>query len=412
MRRMSASALPRSRNEWIIRIVLAIGAALLGYGTVIQALAYAMRESATARAHNLAPDDGRITALMSAALSGPGAAPADRAQADALARAALRDDPTAVPALVSLGINAQIRGNTMAARRFVAQADVLSRRDLRARLWGIEDAVARNDIPAALRNYDIALRTSRYAPDLLFPVLAGAIVNTEVRTELIRVLAKRPLWAPQWFAYGSGNGPDATAMAALFTDAERAKIPFSYDARSALLRRLVGQGALDQAWSYYSIINPSADRRQSRDPAFRDSHAVPSPFDWGAIEDNGISGSIQRGQNGGVFDFSVASGIGGPILQQMQLLPAGRYTIEGSLAGIDPAEPARPYWRLTCTNGREIGRVDLLKSGPFRGTFDVPAGCASQYLRLVAQPSTAVGGISGQLTRAWLHPARTLSPGR
>lgn len=85
---------------------------------------------------------------------------ARRREADRLARLALRQDPTAVAALATLGLNAQIRGDTNSARRYFAYSDKLSRRSLTTRLWAIEDAVARDDIPAALRNYDVALRTS------------------------------------------------------------------------------------------------------------------------------------------------------------------------------------------------------------------------------------------------------------
>lgn len=394
----------RSSVEWGVRIALALGAVVLAHAAVTRAIAYTMRAGATERAHALAPDDGRISALLSEQLAGPEATPAERVRADALARIALRQDPTAVSAVATLGINAAIRGDTPAARRFFAQADVLSRRDLRTRLWSIEDAVSRNDISSALRNYDIALRTSRIAPDLLFPVLAGAITTPEIRTGLVRILATRPLWGSQWLTYSSGNGPDATATAALFADLEHAKVPITYDARSALLRRLVGQGAINAAWRYYASFTPGVDRRRSRDPQFRAHHAIPAPFDWTVIEDNGVSASIQRGQDGGIFDFSVASGIGGAILQQMQLLPAGRYAIKGAVTGIDPNEPARPYWRLACTNGREVGRIDLPAEGRFAGTFDVPAGCDTQYLTLVARPSTQVSGIAGQLTRAALTP--------
>ncbi len=407
MRSKARPAPRRSSIEWAGRAALAAGAVVLGYGAVTHSLAYTLRASATERAYALAPDDGRIAAILSEKLAGPEATTADRLRADTLARSALRDDPTAVSAIATLGINAEIRGNTAAARRFFAQADTLSRRDLRTRLWAIEDAVARNDIAGALRNYDIALRTSRLAPDLLFPVLAGAITNADIRSGLVRILATRPLWGPQWIAYISGNGPDAGAAATLFRGLDQAKVPITYDARSALLRRLVGQGSVEQAWAYYAASTGNTDRRRSRDPEFQAIYAIPAPFDWVPVEADGVSASIQRGQNGGIFDFSVPSGIGGPILQQMQLLTPGRYVIEGTNTGFDPNEAARPYWRLACTSGREIGRVDIpTAEGRFQGMFDVPAGCEAQYLTLVVRPSTQVGGIAGQITGASLHPVQ------
>lgn len=410
MTRKALSLPHRSGAEWGLRAALALGAAALGYSSVTHSMAYAMRAGATELAHALAPNDGRITALLSEQLSGPQASATDREHADVMAREALRQEPTAVPAVATLGINAQIRGDTAAARRIFAHSNALSRRDVRTRLWAIEDAVSRQDIPATLRNYDIALRTSRLMPDVLFPVLAGAIGDANIRTGLVSILATRPLWAPQWIVYISGNGPDARTAAALFGALDQAKVPIPYDARSALLRRMVGQGLVEQAWTFYAASTRNADRRMSRDPYFQVDHAVPSPFDWTAIQDNGMSSSIQRGQNGGIFDFAASAGMGGPMLVQMQVLPPGRYLIEGRSTGIEPSEPARPYWRLACANGRELGSVDIpadpATQGRFRGYFDVPLGCPAQYLTLMARGSSQVGGIAGQITQAILHPAK------
>ncbi|MFV3517295.1 hypothetical protein ACNJD8_22045, partial [Mycobacterium tuberculosis] len=108
-------------------------------------------------AYSLSSHDGRIGALLSAALSSTEVDKATRERSDRIARQALVQDPTAVAAVATLGINAQLRGDTGPARRIFAYANQLSRRDLRTQLWAIEDAVSRNDIPGVLNNYDIAL---------------------------------------------------------------------------------------------------------------------------------------------------------------------------------------------------------------------------------------------------------------
>ena len=410
MTRRALSLPRRSGAEWGLRAALALGAAALGYNSVTHTVAYSLRSGAIQLAHALAPNDGRITALLAEQMSGPKASATDRQQANILASEALRQEPTAVPAVSTLGINAQIRGDTAAARKIFVQSNALSRRDVRTRLWAIEDAVAREDIPGTLRNYDIALRTSRAMPEVLFPILGVAISDTNIRSGLVRILSRRPLWMPQWIVYISSNGPDARAAVALFRALDRAQVSIPYDARSALLRRLIGQGLVEEAWSFYAASTRNADRRMSRDPNFQSDYAVPSPFDWTAIQDNGISSSIQRGQSGGVFDFTASAGMGGPMLLQMQMLPPGRYVIEGTSTGIDPSELSRPYWRLACTSGRELGRVDIpsdpAAQGQFRGYFDVPMGCTTQYLTLVARASSQVSGISGQVTRSLLHPAK------
>lgn len=399
----------RSAAEWGVRGALAIVAMGLGHLSVTHSLAYMIRGNAPERAHALAPWDGRITALLSVKLSGPDATPADRRQADELARLALRQDPTAVAAVATLGINAQARGDTANARRIFAYSEILSRRDLRTQLWAIEDAVVRNDVPGVLRNYDITLRTSRIAPDLLFPILASAISDVEIRQALVATLTKRPAWSDQFIGYMSVNGPDARATANLFEAIHRRGIALPPESPAALIGRLMSEGHADDAWRFYASITPRVDRHTARDGGFTANLASPTPFDWQVITDSGVSATIQRGEQGGIFDFAVPPNLGGPLLRQTQLLPPGDYAIKGRSIGIEQANGALPYWTLTCAEGRELGRVTVPNStqanGRFAGRFTVPAGCPVQQLELVALPSEALSGLTGQIDNVRLMPA-------
>lgn len=407
-KRRAASRPRRSLTEWAVRGALAAAATGLGTLSVAHSLAYMIRGSDPERAHALAPWDGRITALRSEQLSGPEASAADRRQADDLARLALRQDPTAVAAVATLGINAQVRDDTARARRIFAYSEKLSRRDFRTRLWAIEDGVARNDIPGTLRNYDIALRTSRLAPDLLFPLLAKAIDEDDIRGELVRTLAARPAWSDQFLSYVSGNSPYPRATAQLFEAVHRRGIALPAGAAASLVNRLLAENQFDDAWRFYAATTPGANRRIARDADFTANLASPTAFDWQPITDSGISASIQRGENGGIFDFAVPSNLGGTVLRQTQLLPPGDYAIEGRSIGIEQEDAALPYWTLTCPDGRELGRVVVPNSaqakGRFAGRFTVLAGCPVQQLQLVARPSDALSGVTGQVDDVRLRP--------
>ena len=400
--------LRRSSAEWGVRGALVIAAVGLGTFSVAHSIAYMMRASAPELAHAMAPWDGRITALLSEKLSGPKVSAAERRLADDLAKQALRQDPTAVAAVATLGINAQLRGDTATARQIFTYSEMLSRRDLRTRLWAIEDAVGRDDIPGTLRHYDIALRTSRIAPDLLFPVLVTAISDTNIRTALVRTLATRPAWGEQFTAYVSGNGPDVRATARLFEALQRRRIAQSEGATAALIARLLAEGHIDDAWRYYSSVTPGVDRRLSRDPEFVANRATPSVFDWRPVGDSGIAASIQRSERGGIFDFSVPPSLGGPLLEQMQLLPPGTYMIKGRSIGIDQPDATLPYWVLRCGEGRELGRVVVPPSardhGRFSGQFQVPANCPIQHLTLMARATEQMTGTTGQIDSVQLHP--------
>jgi len=403
----SRSSVDRSTTEWGGRIMLALIATGLGYGAVSHSYAYSIRRSAPERAHRLAPGDGRITALLSEQRSGTEATAADRAAADRVARMALSQDATAVSAAATLGINAALGNATGQARRWFNYAQRLSRRDLRTQLWFIEDSVTRNDIPGALHHYDIALRTSRVANDLLLPVLSAAISTPEVRAAMVDKLSSHPIWTASFIGFAAVEGPDPQATAQLFR-ALPASVLISDDARAVLLDRLVRAGKLGEAWDFYQSVHPGVRRDQSRDADFIANPSAPSLFDWNAINDDSVTATIQRGASGGVATFEAVQTAGGVALRQAQMLPPGNYTLMGQSSEIAQPAGSRPYWSLSCANGQELSRIDLPDSvqmtGRFGGRFRVPAGCPLQYLQLIVRPSDVSAGVRGQIDNVQIAP--------
>lgn len=400
----------RSAREWSFRLILAGAAAWMGYWSVMQSVAVALPDSEIERAHSLAPGNGRIAARLSEVLSGPQATPEDRTRAAQIARAALHNDATAVEAVATLGLDALIRGDEAEAKRLYTYSQVLSRRDLRTQLWAIEDAVARGDIPGALKHYDIALRTKTTAPDLLFPVLTGAIGDPQVRTGLVTMLKAEPLWGDSFIHYAAANSSELGPTAEFFSSLLRAGYEIPASAHSSLINSFVRDEAFEEAWTYYSVVRSGVDRRQSRDPDFKASQQTPLPFDWLVDSSPGVSSVIQPSAKGGVFDFAVSPSVSGRLLHQLQMLPAGEYILEGRSVGIEQPPGSRPYWTLSCRGGRELGRLEMPNStvggGQFSGRFTVPEGCPVQVLELTARSSNDVMGVTGQIERALLRPAR------
>ncbi|SNT10345.1 hypothetical protein SAMN06295912_14113 [Sphingomonas laterariae] len=395
----------RPHIEWVMRSGLAILAAALGYLGTSHSLAELTRRDHPERAYALSPNDGRITATLAARrfIDTPTAA-----ENGELARRALRQDPTAVEAVVTLGLQALANGNADQAPRLFSYAQKLSRRNLQTQLWAIEDAVARDDVAAALRHYDIALRTSKSAPDILFPVLSSAIDDPMIRTQLIATLHQKPAWTATFIGYIAGNGVNAHSVASLFQGLHHTGFSVSPDAISVVINRLMSANATNEAWQYYASVHKGVDRRRSRDPNFTLNLSTPSTFDWRSNNSQGIITSIQADQHEGLFDFALPPSVGGVLLQQTQLLPSGPYKLEGVSSGIEQPASARPYWILTCLDERELGRVVLPNSsggnGAFDGHFSVPADCPVQTLSLVARASNEITGVSGQIKRVQLSP--------
>ncbi len=394
----------RSPRVWAVRLALAVVVVVLGYYGITFSVAQLLVARRPALAYRLAPYDGRITGAYATALAGVDATPQDRVAADAFANLALKQDPMAVAALETLGLNADTRGDSIAARRYFTHAQRLSRRSLRTQLFMIENAVQRGDIPGALHQYDITLRVLPALSDLLYPVLASASTDPEIRRELVKTLAGRPSWSDSFIGSISGSN-DPEAASALFQSLHAAAVPVPPTASARVINALIANGRPDVAWPYYAAIHPGADRRWSRDARFTMNLEAPSQLDWIAINDgSGLTSSMQNG----IFDFAAPASVGGPILQQVQVLPPGTYRLTGHSLAIQQADGARPYWMLACQGGPELGRVEVPNSnvanGSFFGTYRVPADCAVQTLILIARPSEATSGLSGQFDRIELAP--------
>lgn len=389
----------RSPREWPLRGALAVGAVTLGWVSGGGALE---------RLHFPAPGDGHISAKLALQMWTDAPSAAQRARASALAAQALVDEPLAVPALTTLAIDAQARGDSALARRLFIHSDAVSRRDLGTRLWLIEDAIGREDIPGALKHYDIALRTSNRAPPILFPLLSGAISDPAIARPLTDMLVTRPDWGDAFIRQLGSAEVDPLSAASFLRTLSARGIAVPATTSASVVNRLVAAGSIDPAWSYYRGLRGGTTARDGlRDPDFSAQPEARTAFDWNPVQGGaGVTASIQPADDGGMFDFGVPPTIGATVLEQRLLLSPGEYRIDGVSSNIDQPAQSRPYWQLMCADRRSFGTVPLSNSPEsdqrFTGRFVVGDNCPSQILRLVARPSSNISGVSGQIKRVTL----------
>lgn len=382
----------------------------VGYLVVTRALAMTVASNDLTAAHALAPENTRIAAALAReVLNSDPLDPLNRREAAALATQALSRDATTVEAMGVLGLTAQLRGDVAGSRRWFRHADQLSRRDMPTELWLIEDAVGRGSVSEALHHYDVALRTQLGAGEILFPILSGAAAQPAIANELAKTLARRPLWLTDFLNYVAERGQDSASAVQLFERLRALGVSPPSRAQAVLVNMMLRRGERVAAWAYYVSTHPGADRRRSRDPYFS-MQTEASQFDWIAADDPGVSATLQPDADRGVFSFAVAPTVGGPLLEQLQLLPTGDYLLEGHSNRVEQPAGRAPYWELKCAqSGRVLGRVAVTGSsrngGKFAGRFTVPAECLSQILTLIAPPSDAVDGLSGEIDYVQLRPA-------
>ena len=327
--------------------------------------------------------------------------------AEKLAVESLRRDPTIIAAVQSIGLAAQLSGDTDKANRLLSYAQQLSRRNLQTHLWAIEYYVARTDTSKVLEEYDLALRTSLFARNLLFPVLGGAISDPVVARDLIVRLKRQPLWSEAFLSFVAGDTRVTPVAAVNFLRTLRASnMPFASAGLATLVARSLNSLEFQTAWTAYVLKRPGAERLRVRDPEFKALPDDPAPFDWTLSNDGSISAYIdeQRGTN--QLEVEAGSGSAGIAAQQLQLLPSGEYRLVVDARSI--SEGARLVWSLTCQDGAELTKLTMSSGSAKRYTgskFTTPTNCPLQTLTLTADAGESPQALHGIIKRVYLMMA-------
>jgi hypothetical protein len=331
-----------------------------------------------------------------------------------LAKSAIDRDPVDVSAYSALALAADGRGDQARAARLMELAHTVSRRDWKTELWLISQAIRDEDYGAAVRHFDIAMRTSDRGVEDLMPLLVAATEDRHMIQALVPVLDREPEWKSSFLMSLAIGSPSAANVVEL----SRGRLdPRKADERAVLARlieRLVGEGQNDLAWSVYRVARPGTPDRMAntlRDTRYGAGDGFP-PLDWQLADEPQLSAlreARRDGQDGFALALIAEGGQTGEVARQVLRLPPGSHTLQ-FVAGTIPAEPAdRPQLRLACAGastpffetrppatGEEPRRV--------RANFSVPAGCRWQTF------SIAVGSNETPEEFPWIADIRIDRP--
>ncbi|NVD44395.1 hypothetical protein [Qipengyuania atrilutea] len=328
----------------------------------------------------------------------------ERDEALLQARSAIIKDATAVDGLLTLAIDSEIDGDRDRAADIFEHVSRLTRREYRAQIWAIEEAVARGDITQAIKAYDLALRVSEQGRRVLFPVLAKAINESKIRRQLIDVLGTRPIWEKEFVNYLVANPAEPEALIALFNEGEGAGITIDSVSRSKIVDALYDSEKADAAWAYYRSFRGIQSADSSRDPEFTYEGDGRSTFDWRASDAPEVYAAINPAPEGGTVEFTFPSSGLVKVLEQGQRLPPGRYRFRATGSSAQNQTDANPFWIITCANGSEVARINLPEESgadwQFAGIVEIPRDCFSQNLALMLRPVSGFSNGVGIITSA------------
>jgi hypothetical protein len=391
-----------SRRELIGRLALIGGLLALLVVVVRLSLAPVFATAQPAFALKLASGHAQARATEAKVLLERLQWTADRPRIEALVTDAIARDPTNVVAIAGAGLARDLAGRPDRAARLFAYSDALSRRDLPTQLWLIENAVAKGDPGSALRHYDIALRTSRSAASLLFPILVDAVASPSIIQPLAHTLATQPPWGPQFVQQLAQSGRDLGAAAALYRAMRALKVEVPEQTIATLTGRMVEMRDYQAAWRLYADFHPAARPDGLRNGDLRQQVGFPSPFDWTLSEEPSLGALLIADKGGGVLAFDASVDAGGVAARQLLMLPAGRHALRGRAYDTAQAGVRRPLFRVRCVDGigtEALGQVELpsadVDGAGFQLAFAVPASCRAQWLELVIVPSEGAVNVSG-----------------
>lgn len=333
---------------------------------------------------------------------------ANRVRAKASALSQLRASPLTASALRELGLIASRKVADAGAEQF-RNAERVTRRDALNQLELIGVASRAGDFADGLRHYDRILLTTPEASAALFPTLATALVDPEVRKPLATFAGRE--WFSQFLVAAIDLGADPAAAVDLYTRTART-IPRAEKQRVGLklVTQLSGGGRLAEARGIAATI-PGIG------PAVRDQFALtastsnPSlaPLTWTLHNDEAVESIFNPP---GQLVIRVASGRSSIVAERLMLAGPGSYSLSHDVSDASGGATAGLTWTVTCTHGQAlpIVRVPTQQLPGDRGRhrfsarIDVPTGCGAQSWQLTATPEDIQSTSSVTIEKLALVP--------
>lgn len=389
----------RARGTKIAIIGLGVALAI---GSSLQAASFAFQSKVPSIALQIDPNNP--VALVRKARNNLAAGTSDGDNASETlqaARQSIAANPLNADAFSLYGLITMANSDTKTVSRQMTMADRLSRRDSATQLFLIEEAVRRNDVAAALRHYDAALRVRSSLRASLFPVLASALRESAIRKRFLPYMSSSTPWLEPFLRYAIVEGEYPASIAALALEAGGFPDSESFARRTEeLLRVLITKNEYGLALQIFEKIG-DGDPAILTDGRFTAANTDQrfAPFTWQIDTHGGIDPIFVTNASDALeLEVRLDAGFTGNVLRKVFALPPGSYALAASTESEGNSAEGTVGWVMSCVSNsgsREILREsqDLLDQGSFETSFEVPEGCPFQMLQLSARTSAGLGDI-------------------
>ncbi len=324
------------------------------------------------------------------------------------AKAALKDAALLPAALRLAGFGAGVTGDQKKAETLNRLATRVSRRESAAHLWLMEAAVARNDVKAVLARYDMVLRTDATAREKLFPLLATALSDPEIRDAFVPYVREAPNWVIPFVSYAATFSPAPDGLSYALRQA--GGLPKNEEARSVesgLLAQLLAKQKFAEARAFYLTLRgavgqvtvSSALNAASTDARF-------APMTWQLERGANVGAELGGDEKARELRVFALSGESGLAASKYLYLSPGNYRFLPRYAVIVNSANARAVWAIRCMASADalvIYQHDMIHSpraAPPIADFTVDAGCPVQRLELNVAGGDDAAGLEMVISQA------------
>lgn len=313
------------------------------------------------------------------------------------ARRSLAVAPLNVVAMRTLA-QAEAEADPALALEMMTIAADWSLRDDIAHGWLFTERLRRGQVSTALAHADVLARRRPDAQPRLIEFLLTASSADPRLAELVQErLETRPPWRTAFFGAPVANDAQAAAKIRLaialknegaLESSERAALytALLMQERFASLRQV--RSSLEPRTPY--LLNGGFEGGEER-----------SPFGWNLTPAPGWNMELRPGQDGSALHLDYDGFSGGVALQQLLLLPEGRYRLIWTAAGsaADALE-----WRLTCASGGALLAGASVGGSPKALDFEVEQACSAQRLVLLGRRGERRKSLAAVVDNVRLEP--------
>lgn len=328
-----------------------------------------------------------------------------------LAMAALSNQAINPRALSALGFYTEVKGEFVDAEKLVRMAERLSRRDSAAQMWLLEASARRNDVKQTLVHYDQALRVRPENQLILFPRLASAIKDVEIRAALKPYIRAQNGWGEMFLADAISKNADGPALLALMIESKGlANRKANRELQASLLGRLVDNGNFsDTRRLYLSMDGAKVARLTSTafDPI--DRTGGHGPVGWQSIESvdgGGFTGSVSATNlTLEVYANPLSTSL---VMRKLLFLASGKYDVVANLSRLESDPGGFLRWQVRCMQGTQgilVWNTQGIEK-TIRSNFAIPANCPVQLFELIASGGQGQSGIEATITKVAVTPQR------